>query len=233
MNGLIASLNAVSGPWAEAVWRACWQGAVALGLVWVVCRAWPRLPAGAQCWLWRLAYLKLLLGVVRLPAVAVPVLPDRAPAAVHFASAFDAAPGLAAGATSASAASLTSRAALPGCASIALALWLLGAAWYTFRVVCSWRAAKRVRLQCRPPEDATLARRLRELCLRNGVTRVPALMLRGPGRPLLLGFRHPMIVLPAELLGCCHPAETQLMLAHEVAHLRRRDLLWNWMVSHS
>jgi len=229
VSDLIAAVNGWSGPWAEALWRACWHGAVALSVVWLVCRAWPRLPASAQCWLWRLAYLKLLLGLVRLPAVVLPVLPAGAAVTVPFATTFDVSPALPAGAALAPAAPLTSQPMLPTFVSIALGLWLFGAAWYASRVVGSWRMAQRLRLACRPLEDAHLGQDLRELCCRNRVGRVPALMVGETERPLLLGIRHPAIVLPAELVSSCGAAEMHLMLAHEVAHLRRRDLAWTWL----
>ncbi len=229
MRDLIAAVNGFSGPWAEAVWRACWQGAVAFGVVWLVCRAWTRLPASAQCWLWRLAYLKLLLGMVRLPAVALPVLPGDAPVTVPLLTALDVLPALPAGATAAATGPLANQTLLPTAVSIALGLWLVGAAWYASRVVGSWRMARQLRLGCRPLEDANLARDLRELCCRNRVCRVPELMVGDTERPLLLGVRRPVIVLPAALLSSCGAAEVRLMLAHEAAHLRRRDLVWSWL----
>ncbi len=41
--------------WADALWRACWQGGLALLLIWALCRAWPAMPARLREWLWRLA----------------------------------------------------------------------------------------------------------------------------------------------------------------------------------
>lgn len=41
--------------WMAAMVRASWQGAIAIGLVWIVCKIVPRLPSSVRCWLWRLA----------------------------------------------------------------------------------------------------------------------------------------------------------------------------------
>ncbi len=82
---VVSVLNWVSGLWAEAMLRACWQGAVAIALVWLACRAWARMPGSTRCWLWRLAVLKILLALFWAQPVVLPVLPDRpavAPAAV-------------------------------------------------------------------------------------------------------------------------------------------------------
>jgi protein involved in polysaccharide export with SLBB domain len=47
--------------------------------------------------------------------------------------------------------------------------------------------------------------------------------------PLLLGVVRPLIILPTKLLNDCRPQEIRLAIAHELAHLKRRDLLWNWL----
>ncbi|MCS7186198.1 MAG: hypothetical protein RMK89_04500, partial [Armatimonadota bacterium] len=61
MNDWINALNAFSESWLNAVWRACWQGAVALIAVWVTVKIFPQLSPSISCWLWRLAFLKLLV----------------------------------------------------------------------------------------------------------------------------------------------------------------------------
>ena len=57
-------LHSAADAWAEILWTACWQGALVIALVWLVCRSLPRLSPSARCWLWWLACLKLLLGLV-------------------------------------------------------------------------------------------------------------------------------------------------------------------------
>ena len=52
-------------------------------------------------------------------------------------------------------------------------------------------------------------------------------VLRGPGGPFTLGWLRPRIVLPAALLE--HAEWTEAALAHELAHVRRRDYLWAWL----
>ena len=47
--------------------RACWQGGLAILVAWALTRAFPRLSTTLRCWLWRLAYLKLLLALVSGP----------------------------------------------------------------------------------------------------------------------------------------------------------------------
>ena len=61
--------------WMAAMGRASWQGAIAVALVWIVCKSLPRLPANVRCWLWRLALLKTLLAAMPLGSLDLPILP--------------------------------------------------------------------------------------------------------------------------------------------------------------
>jgi len=79
MNALFLNLNPFAASWLAALWRACWQGGLALLLVWAVCRAFHRLPARAKSWLWRLAYLKLLVAFLWTAPIALPLLPAGTP----------------------------------------------------------------------------------------------------------------------------------------------------------
>ncbi len=72
----IAPLTAI---WAESVVRASWQGGVVIALVWGLSRLLPRLTPSVRCWLWRLAYLKLLLSLIGLAPISLPLLPAADP----------------------------------------------------------------------------------------------------------------------------------------------------------
>jgi hypothetical protein len=53
------------------------------------------------------------------------------------------------------------------------------------------------------------------------------LEMTGRGSPLVLGLVRPAIVVPLGTLRRLDAAERELVLSHELAHLRRGDLLWN------
>jgi bla regulator protein BlaR1 len=40
---------------------------------------------------------------------------------------------------------------------------------------------------------------------------------------------HPRLVLPKSLLDTLSPAQLRQVVVHELAHLRRRDLVWCWI----
>src|SRR2546426_12374848 len=80
MSDTIARLNLFAAGWAGAIGRACWQGGVAIAIVWALCRLFPRLSGRIQCWLWRLAYLKLLVALLWALPLPLPLLPPGPPA---------------------------------------------------------------------------------------------------------------------------------------------------------
>ena len=63
----------------ESLYRASWQGAIAIIAVWLICRCASRLPASLRCWLWRLVYIRLLLALVLPSALSLAVLPPATP----------------------------------------------------------------------------------------------------------------------------------------------------------
>ncbi len=93
---------------------------------------------------------------------------------------------------------------------IALQLALLG------------RNALRVRRalrDCTPLDNAVL----RPVAARLRIRRLPRLSQSAGGSPFLAGIARPTIVVPQTL----SKAHLEAVLAHELAHLRRRDLAWN------
>ena len=114
------------------------------------------------------------------------------------------------------------RTALPllwsaGCA--ALLLRLLGAHWLLRR------AARRAQAVTEGPLDAALARAAEQL----GVTqRVRLLVEEKRTIPVVWGVWRPRLMLPAEALTW-DAGQLQSVLLHELAHIRRRDTLVQWI----
>jgi probable HAF family extracellular repeat protein len=77
--GVMDGLNGLSASLLGGLWRACFQGALLFGAVWLACRLLPRLPARARFVLWWLVCAKLVAGLA-LCAVALPLplLPTHA-----------------------------------------------------------------------------------------------------------------------------------------------------------
>ena len=68
-------MNALVFYWADSLLSACWQGGLALGLIWGLCRLFPKMASRLRCWLWRVAYIKLMVALLGLPVLALPLLP--------------------------------------------------------------------------------------------------------------------------------------------------------------
>ncbi|MBC8102414.1 MAG: hypothetical protein H7Z41_07480, partial [Cytophagales bacterium] len=61
-----------------ALWRASWQGGLAVAVLWCFCRALEKrrwFSADLRCWLWRAAYLKLLISLAVSGSIVLPILP--------------------------------------------------------------------------------------------------------------------------------------------------------------
>lgn len=86
---------------------------------------------------------------------------------------------------------------------------------------------------CQPPPRGvaeTLGDRLGRLSQAAGLRQPPRLLVF-PGRAHVcaLGWRRPTIVLSEDLLTALGAEELEGILAHELAHLRQRDYLLNWL----
>ncbi|MEK6699723.1 MAG: M56 family metallopeptidase [Nitrospirota bacterium] len=48
--------------------------------------------------------------------------------------------------------------------------------------------------------------------------------------PFTGGLTRPFIVVPRSILSALSAEEVNLLLAHEMAHVRRKDILWKWLI---
>ncbi len=214
--------------------RASWQGALALLLVGILCRMFARrLPADVHCWLWRLGYARLLLGLVLSGAVLVPLLfpaPRALPAMQSPAvpSVFQVP-------------AIQPTAVTPNHSRTAVvqAVPRPGLSWQTYLAlayglglaVCLSRlllAAGRTRsiLHSATPEPAGPSTALAAaLAQQIGLRSVPPLARSAAiDSPIFVAGT---ILLPAG--AGYEEAEMRMILAHELAHAKRRDLLWEWL----
>src|SRR5207248_6530640 len=81
-----------------------------------------------------------------------------------------------------------------------------------------------------PATDPALLDAVHELGAQLGLRRAPTVRLMGnAGVPMVAGWKRPVLALPWALLAELSPEERRLILAHELAHLKRRDLAWGWL----
>ena len=238
MGPTIETLNDLAATWSGSLVRATWQGGLAIAAAWVLVRCRPGFPPRVACWAWRLADLKLIVALVWFAPLLLPLLPpstEMGPVPEPIAPAAVPSPGSAHGPEPTGspagppAASPASPLLSPAC--VVPMLWLSGVVIAAMLAGREWFAIARLRRSCLPVESPDLRDAATDLARALGLRNVPELR-SGPAvaRPMLVGAFRPAILLPAVMLR--DPRSTsgiRPVLAHELAHVRRRDLLWGGM----
>lgn len=221
--------------------RLAWtslQAAALTGVVLLLIRAVPRLPAAARCALWWLVGLQALLGLawrapVRLPLLAPAAIEAAVAAPTHDTNPATGAPVATPGHVT------TARVPLPAATaasdggashwrSALLAAWLALLLAQLPTLIREHRQARRLRRDAQPIMAAALqdhcARQARAL----GLRRVPAILVSPTiNSPQVCGLWHPVVLWPARHTLTREGAA--LALAHELAHLQRSDLWLGWI----
>ncbi|MGE0378242.1 MAG: M56 family metallopeptidase, partial [Planctomycetaceae bacterium] len=254
MTALILTINELSAAVLPALWRASWQGGLALLLVFTLCRAMRRMPAQIQCWLWRLAYVKLLIAGLWLAPVELHVLPpveearfvssdvhavpmsatDSADVARPLEETEFAAPAINSptDVDAARPSPVHSAGPVLSWRGWLLLAWITGVFASVANLVRQW---SRVRGMVSRASLVTTGPVLQRIRAHGEALRIkcPPAVSTSPDAhsPFLVGLLRPMIVLPAAIAESGSADELDAVLSHELAHVRRRDLLWNWLPS--
>jgi bla regulator protein BlaR1 len=105
--------------------------------------------------------------------------------------------------------------------------WLFGVVVIAAHSVWQWRRLMRV-VQRADAAAAEWQSRLQRLCERFDVRRPVRLLYSAAATtPMLLGWIKPVILLPASMLSGFTPHQVELIIAHELGHIRRFDYLVN------
>ncbi len=110
----------------------------------------------------------------------------------------------------------------------AAVLWLAGVTVHMVRVGLEWRRLRQFTHMgigdAGPAARALVSRLATELGVRGSVT------ILGSSRavvPMVFGWRHPRLLLPSAATRAIDPGQLRAVLAHELAHVRRRDYVAN------
>ena len=235
--------SCISDAWMSAIWKILWQGSLSIGIVWAICKLWTRMPPFFKSWLWRLVYLKLLIAFVwstplqvpiPAPVLSAPVVAVRSAPSIgaqqnrNTGEAFHAATPAHGAVREPNDSRLPISAELAG---VLMLSWVVGVLLWSRRLVGEWSTVRALSAECIPVDDERLIADVSELCARLGIRRVPALIMHRTCGPMLLGLRHPTIILPDRVLRQMSREDLRPVLAHELAHLKRGDLLWDLVAS--
>lgn len=109
-------------------------------------------------------------------------------------------------------------------------LWVIGVVLLSLRLVIQWvRAQRLARDHAQPacePWLSTTRRLAVALGVRQAVRVLESAVIEAPA---VLGLFRPVILLPASSLLGLTPSQLEMILAHELAHIRRHDFLVNLM----
>ena len=111
---------------------------------------------------------------------------------------------------------------------VIVTIWLLGFGFYLIQLAGGLYYVQRLRRQHNQPAEAVWQEKLRELATKISYSRPVRLVESALVQtPLALGFLKPLILLPLGMVNRISPAEVEAVLAHELAHIARRDWLFN------
>ena len=199
------------------------QGAVAVGLAWAACRWIPRVPAAVQTWVWWLVTAKLVAALLPLPALPVPLLPAPEAGVVPAAASTLAAslPTVIDPAAEAFRASTNPI----GVLDVFLGAWVIGVLVHGVLLARAAATTRRLVQHSTPLSGADLAAVSRMAAI-VGLRQVPRVCASPDvDVPQVMGFRNPVVLLPADAHGRFSDSEWQMALGHELLHVRRQDVL--------
>lgn len=111
---------------------------------------------------------------------------------------------------------------------VLIGVWLAGVVLLSVWSAGGWVVAQRLRRQSRRLMSAEWQSRVAGLRVRVGVTRtVRVFQTALTGVPMVVGWLRPVILVPACALANLNILQLEALLAHELAHIRRRDYLVN------
>jgi HEAT repeat protein/beta-lactamase regulating signal transducer with metallopeptidase domain len=107
-------------------------------------------------------------------------------------------------------------------------VWVLGVLISSVRLASGWMAARRLRTHGTRDVSASLQDVLAQLAARLRVRR-PVRLLESwlVEVPAVIGWLRPIVLVPASALTGLTPQQLEVLLAHELAHVRRYDYLVN------
>ncbi len=253
MGRFVETLNGAAGPWADAMVAALWQSTALAGAVLLISRCFKGVSPAVRYWLWMFVGLRLLvmpfvtMELALLPAplpeqeisASIPPPPPRYHSAAAHAE--SEAPLRTVGYgkqasddTSPASSSLSTPPFVTPQAALSLKgflmiLWCAGIAITFARLAWACLNTRRIIATARFGD-----RRIDPLAARAGayfgMAAPPRVGVSSePVSPFVYGAWRPVVILPCDLVAQASDEQLMVVLAHEFAHVRRRDPLLGWV----
>ena len=249
MNSLIEIINNIAIQWSDGMWFIVWQSTILAAIIYLVTLCVRRTSAAACFWLWMLVPLRLL--VMPLVTLSLPLLPVAAPGLERT----DVGPLSAEVTTmntagvllpenklrvenSGSMVSPTSeirpieKHVLPNARSLLMTSWLAGLLLCSIRLFRDWRRVRRIASEAVEATESGILDAAKRGGTMVGLKHMPkVLVTKKRISPFLFGVMKPVLVIPEGLIVNVGTDGITAVLAHEFAHLRRRDPLIGWLLA--
>ncbi|HUU45885.1 MAG TPA: M56 family metallopeptidase [Acidobacteriota bacterium] len=109
-------------------------------------------------------------------------------------------------------------------------LWIVGVALLTLRHLVGWRRAKALIRQGTGDLPAALAARMKRLCRTLAISRPVRFLTSAVVQvPCVVGWLKPVVLIPLSTLAGIAPENLELIIIHELAHIRRHDVLIGYL----
>src|SRR5260370_4306821 len=214
--------------WMSRMWLAIWQGGLLALAAYLVTRWVPRLSPRTRTVIWWCVSAKLIATLIAITPIRLGLLPAVQPASVISSTGAvlgDGPPSRPALVSS----TPFSQAEFPW-VGLVWAVWLVGFLFLVERLIRQHRKVAELIQRSHPVSDPRLLDSMNKLATEMGIKQ--PISLRSCvdlDAPLITGLRRPVIMFPASAQGSLEENSLELALAHELAHLKRRDLLWSWV----
>ncbi|MEX0675633.1 MAG: M56 family metallopeptidase [Pirellulales bacterium] len=244
MHGVVEALNRWGTEWTTVVVAVVWQSTLVALLVAAAAHALARSSPGVRYWLWQIVAVKLL--IVPLWSCSLPLhwLTAESTSAPRVATLDESLIVAVPASVPPVAADSEARATLhgrpiagrstPWLSRMTWRGWLF-AAWGIIVLVQVGRiGAQRARLSKvlakAEPGDEHLVAVVGQVAGRLMLKRAPRVVTTELDcSPFVCGILRSVLVLPRELVGTLDALELGQIVAHELAHVKRRDLVWGWI----
>jgi beta-lactamase regulating signal transducer with metallopeptidase domain len=246
------TLNALAADWSTLMVAVVWQSTLLAGVVAIVAWLLRRSTPAIRYWLWQIVAIKMLLAPLWTLAVPLAWLPDitaperiapKAPISelqpsiiVSSPQPIESAPPAATETFTPPALSVPPAAKVPTVAGPALswrAWFMLGWAVTVLAqiIVLAGQRARLARLLRQAlPASTSIDALVAQCAARLRLTRRPrVLVTEAECSPFVCGLWRPVMVLPRSLEALLPDNEIEPVLIHELAHVKRYDLLFGWI----
>jgi beta-lactamase regulating signal transducer with metallopeptidase domain len=109
-------------------------------------------------------------------------------------------------------------------------VWLLGMLVLVLKFLGGFLYNMRLKTQHNRPLPGTWQKRMQELCRKTGISRPVRLLESALARvPMVVGYLKPVVLVPVGMVGGLPASQVEALLAHELAHIARKDYLVNML----